>query len=190
VRRHPEQRDSDERGDDPWKRPLQRELERAADPILSGLIHDRIGSETDLARELYLDAGQVRDLAANGMALGGHGRDHPWLEFVGGARIRSEIASSAGFIAPLQAGPWPFAYPYGGVPRGAGSFLRDAGFSAGFTTRAGERHDRYRIGRHDGDELGADARVVVARMGTAGSRPGTAPRPVHENADRQRHADP
>jgi peptidoglycan/xylan/chitin deacetylase (PgdA/CDA1 family) len=150
--------------DDPWKRPLQRELEAVADPILSGLIRERLGSEVDLARELYLDASQMRDLVANGMTLGGHGRDHPWLEFVGHARVRAEMAAAASFLALFVAGPWPFAYPYGGVPRGARSLVRDAGFAAAFTTRADERRDRYRIGRHDGDELGADAHALaVAR---------------------------
>ncbi|HLO35575.1 MAG TPA: polysaccharide deacetylase family protein [Candidatus Deferrimicrobium sp.] len=149
--------------DDPWKRPLQRELEPAAAPILSGLIRERLGPETDLARELYLDARQLNELVANGMALGGHGRDHPWLEFVGRARVRAELAASASFLAAFDGGPWPFAYPYGGVPRGAGSLLSEAGFAAAFTTRADEHHDRYRIGRHDGDELYADAHPIAGR---------------------------
>jgi peptidoglycan/xylan/chitin deacetylase (PgdA/CDA1 family) len=143
--------------DDPWKRPLQRELEAAADPILADLIRERLGSESDLARELYLDAGQLRDLAGNGMAVGGHGRDHPWLEFVGAKRVHAEIAASAQFLTPFAPGPRPFAYPYGGVPSRAGSVLRDAGFAAAFTTRIEDRHDRFHIGRHDGDELGPDA---------------------------------
>lgn len=149
--------------DDHWKRPLQRELEMTVDPILSGLIRERLGSETDIARELYLDARQLRDLVANGMALGGHGRDHPWLDFVGMGRIRAELALSASFLAPFAAGPWPFAYPYGGVARAAASLLRRAGFAAGFTTRAGVRHDRFHIGRHDGDELGTAAPAITGR---------------------------
>ena len=158
--------------DDLWKRPLQRELEAAADPILSGLVRERLGSEADLARELYLDARQMLDLVANGMALGGHGRDHPWLECVGDERVRAEIAVSATFLAPFAAGPWPFAYPYGGVPHGAGRLLSGAGFAAGFTTRANERHDRYHIGRHDGDELGTGAPAITAREVVHHSRPG------------------
>ena len=151
--------------DDLWKRPLQRELEAAADPILSVMIRERLGSEADLARELYLDAAQIRDLVAHGMTVGGHGRDHPWLDFVGDARIRAELAASAAFLGPLAAGPWPFAYPYGGVPRYAGSRLGSAGFAAGFTTRAGARRNRFHIGRHNGDELGADANAISAPNG-------------------------
>jgi len=155
--------------DDPWKRPLQRELEASADRILSDLIRERLGSEEDIAHELYLDSRQLRELVANGMTLGGHGRDHPWLDLVGEARARAEIAASASLLAGFDTGPWPFAYPYGGVPRGAGSFLREAGFAAAFTTRADERHDRYRIGRHDGDELGSDAHAVAARAAAESS---------------------
>lgn len=141
--------------DDPWKRPLQRELERPAGPILSALIEEHVGPEREIARELYLDAAQVRELRDAGMTIGGHGRDHPWLDWVGAPRVRREIRQSAAFLERLGPGPWPFAYPYGGVPRGAGRVLAEAGFAAAFTTRAGERHDRYRIGRHDGDDLDA-----------------------------------
>jgi peptidoglycan/xylan/chitin deacetylase (PgdA/CDA1 family) len=143
--------------DDLWKRPLQRELEVAAEPVLAELLHERLGSETDIARELYLDAAQLRDLSRNGMALGGHGRDHPWLDYVGTQRLHAELAASASLMARFAAGPWPFAYPYGGVPTGAGPALREAGFAAAFTTRGGYRHDRFHIGRHDGDELGPGA---------------------------------
>jgi peptidoglycan/xylan/chitin deacetylase (PgdA/CDA1 family) len=159
--------------DDPWKRPLQRELESAADAVLSDLIRERFGSETDLARELYLDAGQLRELVANGMALGGHGRDHPWLDFIGRERVRAEMAVSASFLATLAPAPWPFAYPYGGVPAGAASILRAAGFAAAVTTRAEERHDRYRIGRHDGDELGAEASALSGPQAARRLDPGT-----------------
>jgi peptidoglycan/xylan/chitin deacetylase (PgdA/CDA1 family) len=158
--------------DDQWKRPLQRELEATADPILSDLIREHLGTETDLARELYLDGGQLRDLVANGMTLGGHGRDHPWLDFVGRARVRAELAASASFLAPFGAGPWPFAYPYGGVPWAAGSLAAEAGFAAAFTTRAGVGPDRFHIGRHDGDDLGADAGVA--------SHPSPSLRPARE----------
>jgi peptidoglycan/xylan/chitin deacetylase (PgdA/CDA1 family) len=138
--------------DDPWKRPLQRELEAEAGPILSDLIREHLGPETDLARELYLDDQQLREIVAQGMAIGGHGRTHPWLDAIGAARVRDEVAASAAFLARSAPGPSPFAYPYGAVPSGAGPILRDAGFAAGFTTRPGKREDRYRIGRDDADD--------------------------------------
>ena len=158
--------------DDPWKRPLQRELEAAVEPILSDLIGERFGSEADLASELYLNAHQIRDLTLNGMALGGHGRDHPWLDFVGRQRIHTELEASRSFLAQFAVGPWPFAYPYGGVPRGAGTIMHDAGFAAAFTARADAGRDRFHIGRDDGDELGPNADAIGARPGARGSRSG------------------
>jgi peptidoglycan/xylan/chitin deacetylase (PgdA/CDA1 family) len=142
--------------DDPWKLPLQRELEIPAGRVLSELIEERLGPEADVARALYLDMQQVGDLAGAGMTIGGHGRDHPWLDWIGRGRARREVLESAAFLATVSPGPWPFAYPYGGVPRRPGALLDGAGFAAAFTTRAWEHHDRFRIGRHDGDELGRD----------------------------------
>jgi peptidoglycan/xylan/chitin deacetylase (PgdA/CDA1 family) len=140
--------------DDPWKRPLQRELEMAAGPILSGLVEKHIGPEAEIATDLYLDGMQLRELSDAGMTIGGHGRDHPWLDWIDPVRVRQEIGASAAFLHALTPSPWPFAYPYGGVPRAAGTVLSSAGFAAAFTTRGDERGDRFRIGRHDGDELG------------------------------------
>ena len=138
--------------DDVWKRPLQRELADVAGPILSALIREVIGPEPDVAETLYLSSRQLDDLVAAGMTLGGHTRTHPWLDAVTPSRRRDELAASAADLARRSPGPWPFAYPYGGVPRGAGRLLAEAGFGAAFTTDPTERRDRFRIGRVDGDD--------------------------------------
>lgn len=141
--------------DDAWKRPLQRELEAPAGPILSALVEAHVGPERDVARELYLGPRELRRLRDAGMTIGGHGRGHAWMDWIGARRAQREVIESAAFLESFGPAPWPFAYPYGGVPRRAGAMLGGAGFGAAFTTRAGERHDRFRIGRHDGDELGS-----------------------------------
>jgi peptidoglycan/xylan/chitin deacetylase (PgdA/CDA1 family) len=151
--------------DDVWKRPLQRELASAAGPILTALIAEIIGPEADVAAELYLDARQRAELVAEGKTLGGHGRDHSWLDWVGPVAVARELEHSATLLAAHGPGPWPFAYPYGGVPRDAGTVLRSIGFGAAFTTRPGERTDRFHIGRHDGDEIGQGP--MTARLGGA-----------------------
>ena len=61
---------------------LQRDLADAASPILSHLVEQLAGPEPDVAEALHLDARQVADLHAAGMTLGGHTRDHVWLDFV------------------------------------------------------------------------------------------------------------
>jgi peptidoglycan/xylan/chitin deacetylase (PgdA/CDA1 family) len=149
--------------EDVWKRPLQRELAAAANPILGALIEDRIGPEADVAAALHLSPAQLDDLTAAGMTLGGHGRHHLWLDGLSPAAVRAELGSSAAFLAGHGSGPWPFAYPYGGVPRGAAGLLRAAGFTAAFTTRAGVRRSRFLIGRHDADELGRAPSAIMAR---------------------------
>jgi peptidoglycan/xylan/chitin deacetylase (PgdA/CDA1 family) len=137
---------------DPWKRPLQRELATAAAPVLSALVDENVGTEADVAGELYLGQRELADLAAAGHTIGGHGRDHPWLDAVDPSARRRELAASAHLIGAYESGPWPFAYPYGGVPPRPRALLERAGFSAAFTTAA-KRRDPFRLGRHDGDAI-------------------------------------
>lgn len=140
--------------DDVWKRPLQRELAAVAGPILGDLVEEAIGPEGDVADRLYLSPSQLRDLVDAGMTLGGHGRTHPWLDAVDDERCRDEITASAAFLASYDAGPWPFAYPFGAAPASARATLADAGFVAAFTTIPTRDDDRYHIGRVDGDDPG------------------------------------
>lgn len=141
--------------EDVWKRPLQRELASAAGPILAALIAEILGPEVDLAAELYLDSRQRADLVAEGMTLGGHGRDHSWLDWVGPVAIAREFDCSATLLAAYGPAPWPYAYAYGGVPRHAATTLRVKGFAAAFTTRTDRRPNRFQIGRYDADVLGS-----------------------------------
>ena len=138
---------------DPWKRPLQRDLAGVVGPVLSALVRERLGPEDDLARALYLGFRERAEIAAAGHTIGGHGRDHPWLDVVDVATRRREVSASAQLAAAHSSGPWPFAYPYGGVPPRPGDLLRTAGFAAAFTTSPSERRDSFRIGRHDVDAL-------------------------------------
>jgi peptidoglycan/xylan/chitin deacetylase (PgdA/CDA1 family) len=149
--------------DDVWKRPLQRELAAVADPILAALVGECVGPEREVAEALHLSPAQLDDIVAAGMTLGGHGRDHRWLDAAPRATVRPELEASAIFLAQRGPGPWPFAYPFGGVPRGATGLLRAAGFAAAFTTRAGVRRNRYLIGRHDADELGRTPSAIMDR---------------------------
>jgi hypothetical protein len=138
--------------DDVWKRPLQRELADVAGPILASLVDATVGPEAEVADALHLSPRQLDDLVTAGMTLGGHGREHRWLDAVDEMTRRSEIAASAAVLADYGPGPWPFAYPYGGLPSSPRSLLSSAGFAAAFTTVSEQRSDRYRIGRADGDD--------------------------------------
>jgi peptidoglycan/xylan/chitin deacetylase (PgdA/CDA1 family) len=135
---------------DVLKRPLQRDLADAAGPVLSALIDERYGSESDVADAIHLSADQVADLRAAGMTIGGHGRRHLWFDWESADRVRAEIADSAAFLAS-EPGPWAFAYPYGAGHPLATTALEEAGFAAAFHARPQEARGRFDLGRVDAE---------------------------------------
>jgi peptidoglycan/xylan/chitin deacetylase (PgdA/CDA1 family) len=141
---------------DVLKRPLQRDLAEAAGPILSALIDERYGSESDLADALHLSADQVIDLRAAGMTIGGHGRRHLWLDWERADQIHAEIADSAAFLAS-EPTPWAFAYPYGAGHALATSGLETAGFVAAFHAGPRAASGRFDLGRIDAEDDGFGA---------------------------------
>jgi len=133
---------------------LQRDLSVPADTILSELIAEHIGDEAQIAGEYYLTSAQIAEMSANGMHFGGHGRRHPWFDWVSAAEQADEIGASAAWLRTIGPGPFPFAYPYGGYNADSAQLLRAHGFSAAFTTVVRVRHsDPFLIGRLDGEGL-------------------------------------
>jgi peptidoglycan/xylan/chitin deacetylase (PgdA/CDA1 family) len=134
---------------------LQRDLLRAAGPILSALVERLVGPEPDVAAALHLDRSQLEDLAAAGMTLGGHTHGHRWLDHISRIEASSEVQASARQLSGLGVpNGWPFAYPYGAVPPDPAALLAPAGFPAAFVATGTGRSDRYRIGRVDAETLG------------------------------------
>jgi peptidoglycan/xylan/chitin deacetylase (PgdA/CDA1 family) len=85
--------------------------------------------ETDGALDLMLDWGQVRELAAAGMEIGGHSHTHPQLDQLGDERLRFEVVRCRDIIAAeLGRPPVSFAYPYGYSDRRVRRVVREAGF--------------------------------------------------------------
>lgn len=134
---------------------LQRDLADAASSILSRLVEELAGPEPEVAAALHLDARQVAELHAAGMTLGGHTRDHVWLDFVGLAEAHHQLAASRAHLETLApGGGWPFAYPFGGIPADPGPLVSPHGFGAAFAATATDRTDRWRLGRVDAEILG------------------------------------
>ncbi|MET0772614.1 MAG: polysaccharide deacetylase family protein [Candidatus Limnocylindrales bacterium] len=134
---------------------LQRDLADAASPILSHLVEELAGPEPEVAAALHLDARQVADLHAAGMTLGGHTRDHVWIDFVDPTEARRQLAASRAQLEALEpGGAWPFAYPFGGIPGDPAALVAPAGFAAAFAATATDRADRWRLGRVDAEILG------------------------------------
>ena len=134
---------------------LQRDLIDVAGPVLSRMVEELVGLEAEVAAALHLDQGQIRELHAAGMTLGGHTHGHRWMDWLPREESEREIAASVAQLAAL--GPsrgWPFAYPYGATPPDPAALLRPAGFPAAFVATGTSRSDRYRLGRVDADSLG------------------------------------
>jgi peptidoglycan/xylan/chitin deacetylase (PgdA/CDA1 family) len=136
------------------KSALQRELSPQAEIALSQLFEEHLGPEVEVARELYLSPAQIAEMTAGGMSFGGHSRSHPWFDWVGAAGQAQEIAASAAWLRAVEAGPWAFAYPYGGHSADSPGLLQAHGFAAAFTTAEQTQHtDPFLIGRWDGEDL-------------------------------------
>ncbi len=139
---------------DTFKAIVQRDLAAEAEALLSQLFAEHIGSEENVAREYYLTADQIAEMAANGMHFGGHSRSHPWFDWVDADTQANEIATSAEWLRGIEPGPWAFAYPYGGLSPHAPGLLQANDFVAAFTTAGQTEHtDQFYIGRLDGEEL-------------------------------------
>jgi peptidoglycan/xylan/chitin deacetylase (PgdA/CDA1 family) len=130
------------------------------DDILSQLLAETLGSEEDLARELYLDFDEACAMQDSGMLIAGHSHTHPALSALGDGqheevgncalRLRSECRAQE---------IWPFVYPFGK----ADSFdaqsiraLRDHGFNCAFSTVSGSNSvedDLFRLHRIDTNEV-------------------------------------
>jgi peptidoglycan/xylan/chitin deacetylase (PgdA/CDA1 family) len=141
---------------------LQRDLSAEVNPLLSDLFETHIGSESEVARNYYLNLEQIHEMRAGGMHFGGHSRTHPWFDWIDADTRNSEIKASSDWLQQVEPEPWAFAYPYGGLSQDAPNLLKKHGFIAAFTTRAHFRHsEQYLIGRLDGEEMVLDGNFHV-----------------------------
>jgi peptidoglycan/xylan/chitin deacetylase (PgdA/CDA1 family) len=136
---------------------LQRDLSDEVNMLLSELFEMHVGSEHEIAQSYYLNTDQIREMAAGGMHFGGHGRGHPWFDWIDAEARTAEIKASAEWLRQFEPGPWAFAYPYGGLSADSPHILQKHGFVAAFTTQIQFRHsDPFFIGRLDGEEIAHD----------------------------------
>lgn len=107
--------------------------------------------EVDFASQLYVSEDQLRDMVDAGMAVGGHGYSHSWLNRLAAAEQAFEIDRSLAMLQSLGATDrhFIFCYPYGGYDERTLALLRDRGCDAAFTTRL----DLAKLGANDLLEL-------------------------------------
>lgn len=112
-------------------------------PATFYVLTGRIGTKRHGGRgpDRYLEAGEVREMAAAGMEVGSHGRTHHVLGRLSAERLREEIEGSRDDLAALLGSPpRTFAYPYGSRGTYNGRVidtLRNAGYVNAVSTIIG-----------------------------------------------------
>jgi peptidoglycan/xylan/chitin deacetylase (PgdA/CDA1 family) len=133
-----------------------------ADRILSALFERHIGGTEGFARELYLSASQVGEMARGGMTFGFHTETHPVLSRLDRERQRAELCNGPSTIRDLtgQRGV-SFCYPYGlahTYNSDTLGVLEECGYTMAFnTTRRGVvigQEQRYELPRFDTRDVG------------------------------------
>jgi len=124
------------------KRLLQRELPAPVRRDICRVLFQRhvTADLTSFAGELYMDLAQLRCLARNGMAIGGHGDVHDWLELLGPSEQREEIRQTLSLlesVAGQRPANWIMGYPYGSYSKVTLDLLREAGCAVGLTSETG-----------------------------------------------------
>ncbi|MFF3303505.1 polysaccharide deacetylase family protein [Streptomyces sp. NPDC001741] len=80
--------------------------------------------------DTMLDWGQVRELAATGVEIGGHSHTHPQLDQLDDAALRAETVRCREILGgELGTPPLSFAHPYGYSTRRVRRSVRAAGFA-------------------------------------------------------------
>jgi peptidoglycan/xylan/chitin deacetylase (PgdA/CDA1 family) len=144
---------------DVLKRPLQRDLAGAVEPLLSRLVASELGPDGDVADALHLGPGDLAAMRGAGMAIGGHGRRHLWLDHAPAAAVRAEVGASARFLSD-EARPWAFAYPYGAATPASAAIVAEHGFAAAFRAAPRDPAGRHHLGRIDAEDPKLDALVA------------------------------
>lgn len=95
----------------------------------------------DRGGKSYMTWDQIRQLAQEGVAIGGHTDTHLHMPLADDATNAAEIArSNARLLKELGKAPDLFAYPYGEASLAAQALVRKAGFLAAFGQHSGVVH--------------------------------------------------
>ncbi len=89
----------------------------------------------------FMDWGQIRELVAEGVTIGHHGRTHAHMADLESLDFRKDLTlASERFFAELGAVPPLLAYPYGEIGSEGMDISRDLGFTAAFGQHSGVMH--------------------------------------------------
>jgi len=143
------------------KRLLQHGLpEQLRRRVLQGLFVKFVGTDpSELARELYMNRAELKQVRAAGMFIGSHGWSHRRLPTLSASDRECEIDRSRTLIGELGANPacWVMAYPHGEVDDVVERSLQQKGCRLGLTIRPEVAHLRtgnvLRLPRLDANHL-------------------------------------
>ena len=120
------------------KRILQTAIpEKLRNEMSSKLYAKYVGlSESNFARELYLNPDQIRCLKDNGMFIGLHGYDHYWLGNLEPEHMKRDVDKALEIMAPfIDKNSWVMNYPYGSYNQGVIDYIKSRGCVLGLTTQ-------------------------------------------------------
>lgn len=120
-----------------FKRILQTVLpEELRNIITSNLFKKYLDvSEDILARELYLNIDQIKQMKREGMYFGIHGYDHYWMNQLNAKKLENDITKSLeSFDTLIDPGQWVINYPYGSYSDTVVETVRDRGCVLGLAT--------------------------------------------------------
>ena len=119
------------------KRILQTAIpEKLRNVISSKLFSKYVGlSESNFARELYMNADQIHCLKNNGMFIGLHGYDHYWLGNLSPKQMKQDIDRALDVMAPfINPNAWVMNYPYGSYNNDVIDYIKSKKCVLGLTT--------------------------------------------------------
>lgn len=124
------------------KRVLQKALPDAVRLAIIEELYNRHVNipETTLAHELYMDIPQLKTMAKQGMAVGGHGYSHLWLDSLDENAQAYEIRKSQEMLSLVHNHPpkhWALCYPYGGANDATLKLLQSKGCVLAFNAQLG-----------------------------------------------------
>ena len=109
-----------------------------ANRVLDTVFRRCVGDPVAFARDLYLDARMIRNMAAGGMVFGYHTRTHRMLSRLSVAEQSDELRDGVAWITDMTAQSMvPFCYPWGSPQTYTADTVRilaDAGYSYAFNT--------------------------------------------------------
>lgn len=138
------------------KRILQTAIpEKLRNEMSSKLFAKYVGiSESNFARELYMNPDQIQCMKDNGMFIGLHGYDHYWLGNLPPKKMEQDINKALDVMAPfIDKNAWVMNYPYGSYNQDVIDYISSKGCVLGLTTKVAQadlnEENRFTLQRFD-----------------------------------------